>query len=483
VTIQPTNYQARVLAIPPHWNVFCGGGRGGGKSYAALLLILRHLEEYQDKAHVLVVRETHRAVAELADKLGDMLHAAYGKTVRFNKAELVYRLSSGATVELGQLDSATAYRKYQGRSFTLIFEDEVGSLGSPKWIDLLKSNLRAADGIPLREIRCSNPGGNLHSWLHSKYITKALAWHPFEVDGEIWVYCPSTYLDNHHLNHEDYLRRLRAAAGQDEAILKAWVEGDWNIARGAYFADVIDQATHMLPSAFPWVIDKQWKSFVSVDWGSSAPAVAYFCLRATGDHHFHDKALPRNSLILLDEISTAHPNDPTIGMGWPPGKLAEAIVERCEHWGINKHGCADDAAGLGMGDNLISVFEQYGLYFERPQKGRIQGWSVMRELLANAKERNGRPGLFVSERCKHWWRSVPFLPRDEHRVEDVDTNCDDHPADSCRYAAMYVADRTGGFGQKRRSPGFFHPAYGLVGGSQPEQVYRNESGPIIFGRR
>jgi hypothetical protein len=157
-------------------------------------------------------------------------------------------------------------------------------------VDLLKSNLRAADGIPLREVRTANPGGNLHSFIHSRFISKQLAWHPYEVDGEIWVNCPSTYLDNPHLNHQDYFRRLKASANSDEALLKAWTEGDWNIARGAFFADVLDQEIHMVPEAWPFPVTKDWKSFVAMDWGTSAPSAVYFAVLATGDHgHFPKK--------------------------------------------------------------------------------------------------------------------------------------------------------------------------------------------------
>ena len=62
---------------------------------------------------------------------------------------------------------------------------------------------------------------------------------------------------------------------------------------------------------------------------------------------------------------------------------------------------------------------------------------MLRELLTNAKERNGRPGLWVSDRCTNWWATVPTLPRDPHNAEDVDTRAVDHAGDASRYAATY----------------------------------------------
>lgn len=124
--ITPTPYQSTVLAVPEKWNLLLAGGRGGGKSMGALLLILRHVEKYGDKARPLIVRETHKAVQELEEQLDQLLSVAYGKGVRHNRAEHTFRLPNGAIVECGQLDGPNAYKKFQGRSFTLLVIDEFG---------------------------------------------------------------------------------------------------------------------------------------------------------------------------------------------------------------------------------------------------------------------------------------------------------------------------------------------------------------------
>lgn len=50
--IEPTPFQAKVMAVPEMVDLFLGGGRGGGKSHNISLLILRHLELYRGKARV-----------------------------------------------------------------------------------------------------------------------------------------------------------------------------------------------------------------------------------------------------------------------------------------------------------------------------------------------------------------------------------------------------------------------------------------------
>ncbi len=55
-TIRPTPFQATVLSIPEDHFIFLGGGRGGGKSFGLQLLILRHCDQYKNRARVLVTR-------------------------------------------------------------------------------------------------------------------------------------------------------------------------------------------------------------------------------------------------------------------------------------------------------------------------------------------------------------------------------------------------------------------------------------------
>src|SRR5690606_1156571 len=156
------------------------------KSYAAVLLILRHVEQYGSAARPLVVRETHKAITEFEDTLDGMLNIAYRGMHRHNRADHLFRLPNGAVIECGQLDKPDSYRKYQGRSFRLLVVEEFGNVRERRWVDLLKSNLRAADGIPLREVRTANPGGNQHPYIHRNFIAAAPAWHPFELEGETW---------------------------------------------------------------------------------------------------------------------------------------------------------------------------------------------------------------------------------------------------------------------------------------------------------
>src|SRR3546814_7419754 len=91
--------------------------------------------------------------------------------------------------------------------------------------------------MPLRTVYAGNPGGVGHQWVSSRYVLPARAWVPFTTAaGGRCVHAPSTYLDNPHLDAEDYRRQLKAACAGDEELFRAWTEGDWSVARGAFFA-------------------------------------------------------------------------------------------------------------------------------------------------------------------------------------------------------------------------------------------------------
>ena len=53
-----------------------------------------------------------------------------------------------------------------------------------------------------------------------------------------------------------------------------------------------------------------------------------------------------------------------------------------------------------------------------------------------AFDENGFPMMYVFENCKAFIRTIPALQYDDHKVEDLDTDGEDHVADEVRYFCM-----------------------------------------------
>src|SRR5579862_8332407 len=324
-TIETNDFQHRALLLPEEVDVFLGGGRGGGKSYALALLALRHAEQYGAAARVLYLRKTYIGLSDFALITRELFGSIYGGAARFNGTEHVWRFPNGAYMELGQLETHADYAKYQGRSFTLLLVDEAGQYVSPELLDVLRSNLRGPRDMPIRMVIAANPGGPGHAWLAKRYVFANAPWRGFvePKSKRTWVYAPSTFVGNRFIDVEQYRAQLASSCPDDAELLRAWTEGDWAVARGAYFAAVLDESRNAVepwpkiprvaprPSGPPYwqpARPSLWTSYLAHDFGSSAPSVTYLAVKSPGGAGPDGRFYPRDSLILLDELATAKPD-------------------------------------------------------------------------------------------------------------------------------------------------------------------------------
>lgn len=447
-------FQQRVMLIPEEADCFLGGGRGGGKSYTLALLALRHVEQYGSRARILYVRQTYRGLADFELLTRELFAAVYGTAARYNSAEHVWRFPNGATMELGQLETHSDYAKYQGRSFTLLMGDEVGQYATPDLLDILRSNLRGPKGLPVRVILAANPGGVGHHWCASRYVFKGAPWTPFyeERSKRPWVYAPSTFTENTFIDQAQYRDQLHSSAPHDPELLRAWLDGDWAVARGAYFASVIEEKRNAIDphlwTTIPEYFGGRWDAFLAHDFGSAAPSVTYLMLQSPGATGPDGRFYPRDSLIIVDELATNQRGRLNAGLGYTVPHLAELIRGMCARWLIAPYGVADDACFANTGHATGSIADEFrrcGVFFSPARKAdRITGWATMRRLLADAGKPDV-PGLFITRAAEYFWQTVPSLARDEKRVEDVDTRGPDHGADAVRYGCLRLRNQMEAF--------------------------------------
>ena len=431
-------WQAQAMTIPEDYDLAAMGGRAGGKSRFLAALFLRHCEQYKEQARCLVVRRSFPGLQDLESEFRAFFHAIYGNGSRYDAQKHRFTLPNGATIQLDQLEREADFLKFQGKSFTHIAVDEAGQWSTPALVDRLRSSLRAPEGVPTRFILLANPGGAGHAWLAQRYALRE-SWLPYQCSatGADFVTISTTYRDNPFIDQEKYRRNLLASCSTDPELAKAWLDGDWSVIRGAFFASVLDESRNKVEpwSEIPSV--KAWRPYLAHDFGVAAPSVTYLCLESPGAEGPDGKYYPKGSIILLDEFASVLEDDLNRGLGLTVPDLSDHIRAMCDRWGVPPQGVADDAIFNRTGSQAGSIADEFarsGVRFMRARKGsRAAGWEVMRRMLADAGAID-KPGLYISRLCRYWWLTVPSLPRDQRRIDDLDTTAPDHAADACRYA-------------------------------------------------
>ena len=139
---------------------------------------------------------------------------------------------------------------------------------------MLHAALRSAHGVPTSLLLTGNPGGPGHQWLRERYISPAprgnrIIEEEFRALGitstRRRVYIPSRVTDNKLIDLPAYIGQLSMSGS--EALVRAWLLGDWDAIVGAYF-DTWDPLVHTVR---PFKPPGHWFRFRSFDWGSARP--------------------------------------------------------------------------------------------------------------------------------------------------------------------------------------------------------------------
>ena len=198
----------------------------------------------------------------------------------------------------------------------------------------------------------------------------------------------------------------------------------------------------------PFSIPLEWKRWKAYDHGYKSPAG---CVWFTQDY---DGII----YIYKERYWSSKPNK---GDETPIEEIAREILSAESAEKANgvkfKSNVADSAIFMrdGRSKSVADVFADYGIVWEPSSKGpgsRVQGLHEVVDRLANGN-------LKVFDSCKHWLRTVPSLPADPKRIEDIDTSAEDHLFDATRYGLMIRRARTTKPKKKDIPPGKFTLAW------------------------
>lgn len=444
---QPGTPQELMIACP-YEDVFFGGARGGGKTFGMLGDWISHADLYGENARGIFLRRTYDELDEVQD-WASRIFPHLGAEYRTQKRTWAW--PNGATLKMRYLDRDEDADRYQGHSYTWLCFEELTNWPDPKPVDKLLATLRSAAGVPCYFRATGNPGGVGHNWVKARYIDPAPPWVPFtdpETDMQR-VFIPATLDDNPllRLNDPDYWKRVEASAGGNQELLKAWRHGIWDIVAGGMFDDVWDRNRHVIK---PFKIPSSWHVDRSFDWGSSKPFSVGWWAESDGTTAPNGRTYPRGTLFRIAEWYgwNGRPNE---GCKLLSTEVADGILAREKAMGLTvKPGPADSSIfDVTDGPSIGQKMAERGVKWTEADKSpgsRKNGWERLRVMLKAVLTEDGmpmeEPGLFIFDNCANWIRTVPILPRDKVKTDDVNTKAEDHPADETRYKLM-AARRAG----------------------------------------
>lgn len=311
--------------------------------------------------------------------------------------------------------------KYASAEFPIILVEEL-TKNPRETFDALRFRLRYTDAVTktivhdVKFIGCTNPGEIGHGWVKEKWIRP----NPNNPDKEQkrFFFVRSLPQDNPYTTDE-YIKQLEA---MPEAKRKAWLEGSWDVFEGQVLTEW-NENDHIIK---PFVLPKEWNRYMGFDWGTNKPfslgwyaqdtdgrSYKYRELYMNGDEFFskYGKPLTPKRLARLVKAINTKSDDNIIYI------VADPSIWKSADFG-------KQAKDFNEGESVAEIMMREGLNMIKADNDRMNGLNRVREQLSIAPD--GKPWLQFFSTCYHAIRTLPSLVYDKHKVEDVDTDGEDH---------------------------------------------------------
>lgn len=437
---EPQPKQALAMSRP-EYELFYGGAAGGGKSDYLLVEALRqvHLPNYNG----IIFRKTFPQLSELIDRSQYLYGRAFPRA-KYNDSKHAWVFPSGAKIFFGNMQRSADKTNYQGKRYDFVGFDELTQFTWEEYSYLYSRNRPSGPGTRVYRRATGNPGGIGHGWVKQYFVTAAPAGTPITQEirvpnekGELITYnrsrifIPSKVWDNQKLLDADpnYVANLGM---MDEADRAALLEGSWDTFEGQVFIEWRDSPEGYQSRRWTHVIDDfdipgSWKIYRSFDFGYAKPfSVGWYAV----DH--------RGVIYRIREYygCTRQPNT---GIKITPQEIARTIkeIEATDPnlRGRDIRGIADPAIwDKSLGESIAEMMEQIGVYFDKGDHKRLPGKMQFHYRLAF--DEDGFPMFYCFRSCHQFIRTIPALVYDEKKVEDIDTDGEDHIYDEARYLFM-----------------------------------------------
>ncbi len=435
------------------------GTRGPGKTDGLLVDFGQHVGEGFGAAwRGILFRQSYPQLADVVAKSKKLFRQAF-PGARFNEGSYTWKFPDGEELLFRHMDSPDDYWNYHGHEYPWIGWEELTNWPDLSCYDAMKACHRSSVmGMPRKYRSTANPFGIGHHAVKARFIDPAPAGVVMRDDqGNERVRIHGHWSENTTLLEADPDYPKRLAGDLDANRRKAWFGGSWDVVAGGFFDDVWDARYHVLK---PFAIPATWRVDRSFDWGSAKPFSVGWWAESDGTRVEVEKGVyrtfPRGSLIRIGEWYGWN-GTPNTGLRLPSSQVAKGVRERekgmeCVHPNgavvpMRIHPGPADSSIYDVDDmdsrSIADTMATHGVrWIEADKKpgSRKNGWERLREMLsASAKPSPEEPGLWVFNTCRQFIRTVPLLPRDEKKPDDVDTHAEDHIGDETRYRVLALS--------------------------------------------
>lgn len=416
------------------YEVLFGGAKGPGKTESLLREATRQVDKPNYRG--VIFRRTYPRLGEVRDR-SFKYYKGMGATYSGDDKLLglpSWTFPSGAKIAFSHLQREEDKWNHHGKEWHFIGFDEVAEFTESQYLFLMLQN-RTSDKEILTYIRSTaNPGGVGHAWVKRRFIDSCkpgiVHWFKKVDDEDIEcgkddplalsrAFIPATVYDNPALLEGDpgYIRKLEAS---NEAERRAFLLGDWDVFAGQYFT-MWRKNRHIIDKE----INREFNKFISLDYGYKAPSsVGWWQVDYDGGIHRY-RELYKEGLSyerLAETILEMTTDDEQI----------DYLVADPAIWGDRaRH---KDNLGESGAETMQNVFGHWTQII-RADNNRLTGWGRMKIML-------DKDLLTVSPNCKDLIRTLPSMVHDDKKVEDLNTEGEDHAVDDVRYAVMSRPDTT-----------------------------------------
>lgn len=447
---RPASVPQLAYVTCPVFEIFYGGARGSLKTDGTLGDWIQHTNQWGEDAAGIMLRRTREQLAETFERAKRLL-----RPLGFHPAGHTITSPQGARLRFAYLERDADAENYQGDNNTRVYIEELGNFPNPAPVMKMMATLRSTKGVHVGFRATGNPGGPGHGWVKQRYITPApQGWkiieEPFvnpwtnEVVTKQRIFIPGRITD-HNLLGPEYIANLQMSGSPE--LVRAWLEGDWDVVAGAYFPE-FSRGRHVLePIDFP----ADWRRFTATDWGSARPFwTGWFVIvqremqarTVTG----RPVTLLPGALVCYREWYGEDEKRPgqNLGLKLPVEEWALGVLKRTRDekitYDVVDTSMFEEDGGPSLAERAMKVRHKGKKLALRPaDKRRLPGWNQVRaRLRGDMPEEQGPPMLFFLMGCSDAIRTLAALQHDdvESKFEDAETEGEDHPPDGIRYGCM-----------------------------------------------